>query len=414
MLGFLGTIVTSNDFYFTRKVKAVTYYTYVCDQSLDPKWTNQKFVFDIDPRAATQYRSYNLRLLVKAKSVVGIDNVLAKLDVPFSCLREEEVVEGWFPLRPSRSSMLLFKASGSIKLRLQWVHSEKGYVTFLHQQVDSRLRELQLQYDVQKYFRRAVEKQVSNQLVSKQNAFDSEVSYAEENDYYAMVERVAMQNSRKRSSIRMMSGKEMSSRKHTDSELEEVLTNDPSFSPLNSDDMRGRLSLTPIVGEEKVPESSLSALGTMPERLQYTPFSSIDNPREQTKSLRQVFRSNSFKKNRDEFAVLHYCDINMARWIRATAPLRHIHSQLSTCMARPRRLIEQNGVFRSQFDREGWRSYAHAFTQNGVLEIAPIQALHLPAGNNYVFVKISYGNEVSTYFILLLVPAFAQSLYSFV
>lgn len=119
-----------------RKAKSLAYYTYVCDQTLNPKWLKQRFVFDIDPKAEAEYRNYSLRVLVKAKSVTGVDNILAKLDVPFSCLREEVSLEGWFPLRPSRTSMLLYKASGSIKLRLQWIHTETGLASFALQQIN--------------------------------------------------------------------------------------------------------------------------------------------------------------------------------------------------------------------------------------------------------------------------------------
>jgi hypothetical protein len=115
-------------------VQAQSFYTYVCDETLEPQWLHQKFVFDVKGDAEGSYRNYNLRVLVKAKSVTGIDSVLAKLDVPFSCLREEKAVEGWFPLRPTRSSMLLYKASGSIKLRLQWVHSSTGFAAYIFEQ----------------------------------------------------------------------------------------------------------------------------------------------------------------------------------------------------------------------------------------------------------------------------------------
>lgn len=64
-----------------------------------------------------------MRILVKAKSLIGMDPVLAKLDVPFSCLKEEKPIEGWFPLRPSRATVLAANVSGSIRLKLHWIHS---------------------------------------------------------------------------------------------------------------------------------------------------------------------------------------------------------------------------------------------------------------------------------------------------
>ncbi len=61
--------------------------TYVCEQSFEPSWLQQRFVFDIPSEAVKDHRGLNLRIQVKAKSMVGLDAVLAKLDVPFSCLR---------------------------------------------------------------------------------------------------------------------------------------------------------------------------------------------------------------------------------------------------------------------------------------------------------------------------------------
>jgi hypothetical protein len=105
-------------------------YTYVFDQSVNPTWVKQRFVFDVPHSASEEYRSFNVRVLVKAKSLVGMDSVLAKLDVPFSCLKDEKSIEGWFPLRPSRATVLTSNVSGSIRLRLRWLHSTQKYCDY--------------------------------------------------------------------------------------------------------------------------------------------------------------------------------------------------------------------------------------------------------------------------------------------
>jgi hypothetical protein len=71
---------------------------------------------------------------VKAKSISGVDHVISKLDVPFTYLKETTNVEGWFPLQPSSSSIVLTKIAGSIKLRLQWVQGEMDYASYVIQQ----------------------------------------------------------------------------------------------------------------------------------------------------------------------------------------------------------------------------------------------------------------------------------------
>jgi hypothetical protein len=85
----------------------------------------------------SEQRKYNVRVIVKARALVGLDPVLGQTDIEFSCLREERVLQGWFPLRAIRSSSILaLKVSGSIKLRLQWVHSPVGYVNYMANALD--------------------------------------------------------------------------------------------------------------------------------------------------------------------------------------------------------------------------------------------------------------------------------------
>jgi hypothetical protein len=114
----------------------------VCDQTLEPSWLKQRFVFDVPSDAAEEYRGYNLRVLVKAKSLIGMDPVLAKLDVPFSCLKEETPIEGWFPLRPSRATVLATNVSGSIRLKLHWIHSVTKFSNHFVSSIEKRYAEL--------------------------------------------------------------------------------------------------------------------------------------------------------------------------------------------------------------------------------------------------------------------------------
>ena len=107
-------------------------YTYICESTLDPIWQDQRFVFNVPEKAAVEQRKYNIRVMVQARSLVGLDSVLGQADIEFSCLKDERAVEGWFPLRAVRSSSLLsLRVSGSIKLRLQWVYSPVGYANYV-------------------------------------------------------------------------------------------------------------------------------------------------------------------------------------------------------------------------------------------------------------------------------------------
>lgn len=112
--------------------------TYVCDQTMDPSWIDQRFVLNVPEKAAVESRGYSLRVLVKSSSVVGLDSALGQADIQFSCLKEEGVLEGWFPLRPVRTNtMYSYNISGSVRLRLQWVHSDLGYANYLLREIQS-------------------------------------------------------------------------------------------------------------------------------------------------------------------------------------------------------------------------------------------------------------------------------------
>lgn len=113
------------------------YYTYVSDQTLDPAWQDQKFVFNVPEKAAQDPRRFYLRIVVKARSMVGIDSTLGKMDIDLKCLQDERLLEGWFPLRPLRLSLIaLSNATGSLKLRIQWIHSFVGFANYLGDQTE--------------------------------------------------------------------------------------------------------------------------------------------------------------------------------------------------------------------------------------------------------------------------------------
>jgi len=66
----------------------------VCDYTLDPIWLEQRFICDVPELAVIEPRRFNLRVVVKAKSLVGIDTILGKTDIEFTCLKDENIIEG--------------------------------------------------------------------------------------------------------------------------------------------------------------------------------------------------------------------------------------------------------------------------------------------------------------------------------
>ena len=64
----------------------------------------------------------------------------------------------------------------------------------------------------------------------------------------------------------------------------------------------------------------------------------------------------------------------------------------ATTMRRGNKFLEQCGNFMDDIEGETLRSYTHAVTKTGRLEITPIQALHLPDPTRNVYVKFTYGD----------------------
>ena len=106
--------------------------TYLNDQTLDPIWMDQVFHFRVPDLSTEPIRGYYIRVVVKSRSIIGEDTFLGQADIPFSSLLSEEELFGWFPLKPKkysiRASPESLRVTGSIKLRLQWIHSVKSLV----------------------------------------------------------------------------------------------------------------------------------------------------------------------------------------------------------------------------------------------------------------------------------------------
>lgn len=113
---------------------------------MNPLWINQKFVLNVNENVAAETRGHKVRVSVLAKALVGIDSKFAQCDIPFSCLKEEKVLEGWFPLHNAQlTAKASFKSSlntlasvseGSIKLRLQWIYTDSGLASYLLEATD--------------------------------------------------------------------------------------------------------------------------------------------------------------------------------------------------------------------------------------------------------------------------------------
>jgi C2 domain len=70
-----------------------TQHTYVCDDTLDPSFLGQKFVFKINEEAATEPRQYRIRIVVKTRENLRVNRFLGMADIHLTCLRNEQEIE---------------------------------------------------------------------------------------------------------------------------------------------------------------------------------------------------------------------------------------------------------------------------------------------------------------------------------
>lgn len=81
-------------------------------------------------------------------------------------------------------------------------------------------------------------------------------------------------------------------------------------------------------------------------------------------------------------------------WVKSSAHNTKIHSRFASTMERNPKTVEENRAFKDRFEKESQRSFIHVHTQAGVLEVIPMQALHIPISKHPMLVRLSYGNEV--------------------
>lgn len=361
---------------------------------MNPKWLNQRFVFNTTESARDDYRSYSIRIMVKAKSVLGVDNVLAKLDVPFSCLKDEKTLEGWFPLRPSVSSVLASKIPGSIKLRLRWIYSDLGFLKYFFDQSEKRIKELSFYLNSQlsilafhnktmdsrdpfyfentsKYFN--LMKDLSQREIKDVNFSKSlEEDIIHENDRSGNLpleclsitppKKTRFLNSNTIEELLKDDDNDIISKRLSDLEIKDQALGTPNISQ--------ELLLINKTLEKKDSKISLLKPKISFEYLELTP--------------RSFTSPNKYAHSR-----------NISNWIKFCKSNSGLHELLSIGMKRSESVSTINDTFRDNFIRESQRAFTHVFTQNGQLEVMPMQALHLPESKSYLHIKISYGIEVS-------------------
>lgn len=86
-------------------------------------------------------RGNSIHLNVKTKNMLG-DNWVGQTDIQLANIADEKGLCGWFPLRPHKASIVTssdydpLQHNGSIKLSVEWIHSNEG----LKRHIESAIR----------------------------------------------------------------------------------------------------------------------------------------------------------------------------------------------------------------------------------------------------------------------------------
>jgi len=100
--------------------------TYFIEKTVHPQWSNQIFVFDVPEEAVKMTRGFSLRVNIRDFELFGTRDFLGQCDVQLNSLAGQNEVMGWYPLTARTGKVFQRssndKVSGSVKLRLRWVH----------------------------------------------------------------------------------------------------------------------------------------------------------------------------------------------------------------------------------------------------------------------------------------------------
>lgn len=97
---------------------------------------DQIFIFDVPVLPTESIRGNSIKIKVKGKVTLGRDKLIGETEIQLSSLMSENQLFGWFPLRAPKSSVGSatydpLQVCGSIKLRVQWIHSEHSLLQYV-------------------------------------------------------------------------------------------------------------------------------------------------------------------------------------------------------------------------------------------------------------------------------------------
>jgi hypothetical protein len=313
-------------------------YTTVCEENMNPTWVGQRFLFDVDENAVDLKREFRVRVTVFASSEVRLqDKIIGHADMQFTMLKKEELVEGWFPLRPNKPKITdveNYETCGSVYLKIQWIHSLFGLLSYTRDLTLERIHLLEeCAAKSEKEFDRIC---TQDHFTKHKNEIDEKMWEVEDHALFDP----------------MLSQRSIVAR-----------SND------NNNNRRDPMDALKMVRVSSAQNMHLEG---------------GDGNRGSTKSMTTAENLITLSTGRDLPKFTTYYD-------RGSLP--HFH----TFQRDPIKILESTS-FSDELDRECYRSYKHVRTQAGELLMTAIRAYHIPERKfSSVFVKVTYGgNEYVT------------------
>jgi hypothetical protein len=120
-------------------------FTYFVRRTHNPEWRGQSFVFDVPPAAVAVTRGHAVRLTIKNFRTLGRHQILGRVQIDLHTLRDQEPLEGWYPLaaRTGHRELEQNVSHGSVFVRSQWIYSTRSLLRRFVRLSELRLAELQ-------------------------------------------------------------------------------------------------------------------------------------------------------------------------------------------------------------------------------------------------------------------------------
>ena len=148
---FLKGRAKSRRYFFQKRLNKRK--TYFIENSLSPRWMDQKFVFDVPEEAVRVTRGHHVLLKLRNFRLVGQHPILGQTTVHFGSIRDQQELVGWYPLAGRtgkgdiESAHVSDVARGSIKLRVQWIYTTVALIDYFLMLSHARLLQLTKSHD---------------------------------------------------------------------------------------------------------------------------------------------------------------------------------------------------------------------------------------------------------------------------